>query len=40
MVVVVIGIKDYLDQGLKLVYATLGNMHVLAVSGLYMGIFF
>ena len=31
VVVVVIGIKDYLDQGLKSVYATLGNMHVLAV---------
>ena len=40
VVVVVIGIKDYLDQGLKSVYATLGNMHVLAVSELHMGIFF
>jgi len=40
VVVVVIGIKDYLDQGLKSVYATLGNMHVLTVSELHMGIFF
>ena len=40
VVALVLGVKDYLDQELKSAYATSGTMHVLAVSGLHMGIIF
>ncbi|WKK81525.2 ComEC/Rec2 family competence protein [Marivirga arenosa] len=35
-----LGIKDDLDQELKTAYATAGAMHVLAVSGLHVGIIY
>ena len=35
-----IGIKDYLDQDVKTAYASVGAMHVLAVSGLHVGIIY
>ena len=40
VVALVLGVKDYLDQELKSAYATSGTMHVLAVSGLHLGIIF
>ena len=40
VVVLVLEVKDYLDQELKSAYATSGTMHVLAVSGLHLGIIF
>jgi competence protein ComEC len=36
----IIGIKDYLDQDVKTAYASVGAMHVLAVSGLHVGIIY
>ena len=35
-----LGIKDYLDDETKLAYSSAGAMHVLAVSGLHVGIIF
>ena len=35
-----LGIKDYLDQEVKTAYASVGAMHVLAVSGLHVGIIY
>ncbi|MFT7197993.1 MAG: competence protein ComEC [Marinoscillum sp.] len=35
-----LGIKDYLDDDLQTAYASAGAMHVLAVSGLHVGIVF
>ncbi|MEQ8905004.1 ComEC/Rec2 family competence protein [Ekhidna sp.] len=35
-----IGIKDYLDNDVKQAYSSAGAMHVLAVSGLHVGIIF
>jgi competence protein ComEC len=36
----VLGIKDHLDNEIKKAYATAGAMHVLAVSGLHVGIIY
>jgi competence protein ComEC len=35
-----IGVKDYLDDELKTAYASAGAMHVLAVSGLHVGVLY
>lgn len=35
-----VGVKDYLDQDMKKAYATAGATHVLAVSGLHVGIIY
>jgi competence protein ComEC len=35
-----LGVKDYLDQEVKTAYASVGAMHVLAVSGLHVGIIY
>ncbi len=36
----IVGIKDYLDPDMKVSYSTAGATHVLAVSGLHVGILF
>ena len=36
----IVGIKDYLDQDIKKAYAAAGATHVLAVSGLHVGILY
>ncbi|MEQ9307677.1 MAG: ComEC/Rec2 family competence protein [Marinoscillum sp.] len=36
----ILGIKDHLDNEVKLAYASAGAMHVLAVSGLHVGILY
>ncbi len=40
LVAMVLGVKDGLDRDLRAVYAATGTMHVLAVSGLHVGILF
>jgi competence protein ComEC len=36
----ILGVKDYLDREVKTAYASVGAMHVLAVSGLHVGIIY
>ena len=36
----IVGVKDYLDQDMKKAYSTAGATHVLAVSGLHVGIIY
>tara|TARA_B110000046_G_scaffold161074_2_gene174572 strand:+ start:17776 stop:17985 length:210 start_codon:yes stop_codon:yes gene_type:complete len=40
LVVLTLGDKSYLDSELQQQYAGAGVMHILAVSGLHLGIFF
>ncbi|MFY0689182.1 MAG: ComEC family competence protein [Cyclobacteriaceae bacterium] len=39
-IALILGVKDYLDNDIKTAYSSAGAMHVLAVSGLHVGIVF
>lgn len=40
LIALLLGVKDYLDEDIRETYATAGAMHVLAVSGLHVGIIY